>query len=265
MKKIAKIPLKNTMLKRKPIYLTRSLAVLNYKRQLERDSFPRLQMGLIVAVTAGVGLITSFLLLQSGMYSMAMRYPLALAVAYLVFLLLLWLWLRAKDEDFSHISDLPDVIPDVSIGDISTPFQSGGGGDFGGGGASGSFDDGIGSETNNAVSEAFSSVGDGADELAIPLLAIIFALGTAVASLYVVYVAPTLFAELLVDGVLSYTLYNHLHKVETHYWLSTAFKKTIIPLLMTGVFLVISGALMAHYAPGSKSIGEVIHYSATSK
>ena len=253
------------MLKRKAIYLTRSLAVLNYKRQLERDSFPRLQMGLIVAVTAGVGLITSFLLLQSGMYSMAMRYPLALVVAYLVFLLLLWVWLRAKDEDFSHISDLPDVMPNLNGGHVSSPFQSGGGGDFGGGGASGSFEDGTDSVTSNAVSDALSSVGDGADELAIPLLAIIFAIGMAVASLYVVYVAPTLFAELLVDGVLSYTLYRHLHKVETHHWLSTAFKRTIIPLLMTGVFLAISCTLMAHYAPGAKSIGEVIHYSAKNK
>ncbi len=226
-------------------------------------------MGLIVAVTAGVGLITSFLLLQSGMYSMAMRYPLALVVAYVMFLFLLWVWLRSKDEDFSHISDLPNPIPDVSTGDISTPFQSGGGGDFGGGGANGSFDDGIGDgiggETSNAVGDALSSVGDGADELAIPLFAIIFAIGMAVASLYVVYLAPTLFAELLVDGVLSYTLYRHLHKVETHHWLSTAFKRTIIPLLMTGVFLAISGALMAHYAPGAKSIGEVVHYSTKNK
>ena len=81
------------------------------------------------------------------------------------------------------------------------------------------------------------------------------------ASLYVVYLAPTLFAELLVDGVLSYTLYRHLHKVETHFWLSTAFKRTIIPFLLTAVFLALVGAAMAYYAPGAKSIGEVIHYS----
>jgi purine-cytosine permease-like protein len=70
-----------------------------------------------------------------------------------------------------------------------------------------------------------------------------------------------LFAELLVDGVLSYTLYRHLHKVETHFWLSTAFKRTVIPFLLTAIFLAILGAAMAHYAPGARSIGEVIHYS----
>lgn len=252
---------------RKPVYLTRSLAVLNYKRQLERDSYPRLQMGLIVAVTGGVGLLVSFLLLQSGMGSMALRYPFALAVAYLVFLFLLWAWLRAKEDDFSNIPDFSAAMPNMSGDGHSAPFQSGGGGDFGGGGASGSFDGspsqsfaGVDDSAGSPIGEALGSVGD-ADELAIPVLAIVFAIGMAVASLYVVYLAPTLFAELLVDGVLSYTLYRHLHKVETHFWLSTAFKRTIFPFLLTAVFLAIAGAAMAHYAPGATSIGEVIHYS----
>jgi hypothetical protein len=252
---------------RKPVYLTRSLAVLNYKRQLERDSFPRLQMSLIVVVTGGVGLLTSFLLLQSGMGSMAMRYPFALAVAYLVFLLLLWVWLRAKSDDFNDIPNLGDALPNLSGNGTSAPFQSGGGGDFGGGGASGSFDGSTAQPVasfddtaSSSISEALGSVGD-ADELAIPIIAIVFALGMAVASLYVVYLAPTLFAELLVDGVISYTLYRHLHKVETHFWLSTAFKRTVFPFLLTAIFLAIMGAAMTHYAPGAKSIGEVIHYS----
>ncbi len=254
---------------RKPVYLTRSLAVLNYKRQLERDSFPRLQMSLIVGVTGGAGLLVSFLLLQSGMGSMAIRYPFALAVAYLVFLLLLWAWLRAKEDDFTDISGLSDAVPNFNGGGYSTPFQSGGGGDFGGGGASGSFDGaasqsfaGVDDTAGSSMGDALGSVGD-ADELAIPIIAIVFAVGMAVASLYVVYLAPTLFAELLVDGVLSYTLYRHLHKVETQHWLSTAFKRTAIPFLLTAVFLAIVGAAMAHYAPGARSIGEVIHYSGT--
>lgn len=252
---------------RKHVYLTRSLAVLNYKRQLERDSFPRLQMGLIVAVTGGVGLLVSFLLLQSGMGSMALRYPFALAVSYVVFLLLLWAWLRAKEDDFSNIPDLFNGMPNMSGSGHSGPFQSGGGGDFGGGGASGSFDGstaqsyvGVDDSAGDSIGDTLGSVGD-ADELAIPIMAIVFALGMAVASLYVVYLAPTLFAELLVDGVLSYTLYRHLHKVETHFWLSTAFKRTVFPFMMTAVFLAIVGAAMAQYAPGARSIGEVIHYS----
>lgn len=252
---------------RKHVHLTRSLAVLNYKRQLERDSFPRLQMGLIVLVTGGVGLLMSFLLLQSGMGSMALRYPFALAVSYVAFLLLLWAWLRSKEDDFSNIPDFSTAMPNLSGGGHAAPFQSGGGGDFGGGGANGSFDGptsqsfvGVDDSSSDSIGDTLGSVGD-ADELAIPIIAIVFALGMAVASLYVVYLAPTLFAELLVDGVLSYTLYRHLHKVETHFWLSTAFKRTVFPFLLTAIFLAIMGAAMAHYAPGARSIGEVVHYS----
>ena len=38
------------------IRLTRSGAIVQLRQQLERDSFPRLQMGLIVALTGGSGL-----------------------------------------------------------------------------------------------------------------------------------------------------------------------------------------------------------------
>ncbi len=258
---------------RKHVHLTRSLAVLNYKRQLERDSFPRLQMGFIVALTGGVGLFVSFLLLQSGMGSMAVRYPFALAVSYVAFLLLLWAWLRAKEGDFTDIPDLSNAMPNLNGGGDSVSFQSGSGGDFGGGGASGSFDapnsQSLVEIDSLSSADKSSSIVDGVDidvgEAAIPIVAILFAIGMAVASLYVVYLAPTLFAELLVDGVLSYTLYRHLHKVETHFWLSTAFKRTVLPFLLTAIFLSIMGAVMAHYAPGARSIGEVIHYSGEKK
>lgn len=254
---------------RKPVYLTRSLAVLNYKRQLERDSYPRLQMGLIVAVTGGIGLLMSFLLLQSGMGSMAARYPFALAISYVAFLLLLWAWLRSNSDDFNHFPDIPNLVPNLDKSGNSIPFESGGGGDFGGGGASGSFNGStsqsfaeVDGSTGTSIGDSLGSAGDiDIGDAAIPLLAIVVAAGMAFASLYVVYLAPALFAELLVDGVLSYTLYRHLNKVETRFWLRTALSRTVIPFILTGLFLSIMGAAMAHYAPGAKSIGEVIHYS----
>jgi hypothetical protein len=68
---------------------------------------------------------------------------------------------------------------------LSASRTRGGGGQVGGGGA---FD---------------------ADELAIPLIALVLAIGLALASLYVVYMAPVLFAERLFDGVLSYIKAGH--------------------------------------------------------
>lgn len=78
------------------IRFSRAGAVIRLQRRLLQDSYPRLQMGLIIALTGAAGLLCSFTMLRAGIASMTLRYPLAVAAAYLVFLLLLWIWLRAR-------------------------------------------------------------------------------------------------------------------------------------------------------------------------
>ena len=112
--------------------------------------------------------------------------------------------------------------------------------------------------------KATSAVGD-ADELAIPLLAIAFALGLALASLYVVYAAPMLFAELLVDGALSYALYRRIKAADSPHWLESAVRRTALPFVLTGVFVSITGAAMAAYAPGAHSIGQVMQHQSNNR
>ena len=63
-----------------------------------RESYPRTQMALIVALTGDFGLVASFTVLNIGMNSMAPRYPIALGCAYLFFLI--WLWLRTTRDDY---------------------------------------------------------------------------------------------------------------------------------------------------------------------
>ena len=127
------------------IRLTRSQLVLQLQRKLERDSFPRLQMSLLVAVSGCAGWLGSYMLLHICVMSMALRYPLALAVAYLAFLGMLWLWLRTSAQDYMDVPDLSGQVnaDPFASGDVNVPsITSGGGGDFAGGGASGSFDTG---------------------------------------------------------------------------------------------------------------------------
>lgn len=218
-------------------------------------------MTLIVALTGATGLLASFILLRAGVDSMMVRYPLALVFAYLIFLLLLWLWLRTKPEDYLDVPDLSGL-PGRGSGDVSIPFR-GGGGDFGGGGASGSFDgpaDAGVSIPSSSISDAAGSIVD-ADEVAIPIVAVALAIGFAVASLYVIYIAPILFAELMVDGALSYALYRHLRSEDSPHWLATACRRTVLPFGATAVFLAIVGAAMSAYAPGARSVGEVMHHT----
>lgn len=246
----------------------RSTAVERMRQKLLSHSLPRAQMSLIVLLTGGCGLLASFVLLRyAGMGSMAVRYPLALAVAYLFFLFLIWLWLRTNAEDYSDVPDFADAWPDLDMNRVSLP-RSGQGGDFGGGGATGDFSgpaytampsvdasDAPFDSVGEAVGDAAGSVGE-ADEFAIPLLAIALAVGLAFAALYVVYIAPVLFAELLVDGALSYALFRHLRRHEPEHWLASTLRRTALPFFLTAVFLAAMGAAMSAYSPGVHTIGE---------
>jgi hypothetical protein len=246
---------------RRPRVLDRSLAIQRVSERLVRDSFPRLQMLLLVGLTGLFGLLSSFVLLHLGLDSMALRYPSALFAAYLFFLFLLWLWLRTTANDYA---DVPDFLPDMPGGgsDVLPGLRSGGGGDFGGGGASGSFDSADWSDGTSApsVGDTAQAVAE-ADEFGIPLLAIAFAFTLVVASLYVVYIAPVLFAELLVDGALSYALFRHLRGQPRRHWLAGTFRRTLKPFIATALFLLVIGAAMSFYAPGSATVGQVIQHA----
>lgn len=76
-----------------------------------------------------------------------------------------------------------------------------------------------------------------------------------------VYSAPVLFAELLVDGVLSASLYRRLRGLETRHWLETAFRRTALPFALTAAIVSASGWGILLYAPEAHSIGDVISHS----
>ncbi|MDT7838223.1 hypothetical protein [Aquabacterium sp. OR-4] len=258
-----------------PRHFVRSRMVEAVRRRLQARSYPRTQMGLIVLLTGGFGLLASFALLQFGLGSMALRYPLALACAYLVFLGLIGLWLRSQAEHWLDIVQLPDW-PAAGPRQAGAParpgFEPGGGGDFGGAGASASFDAPAGpgaealalpgSDTEvllplRPVGKAASALAE-ADDLALPLAVLGVVAGLALASLYVVYIAPVLLAEVLVDGALSYALLRYLRGHDPQHWLASTCRRTALPFFITAVVLSASGAAMSAYAPGARSVGQVI-------
>lgn len=260
----------------RPRLFTRSGEIARLMGRLNRDHYPRLQMSLLVALTGGAGLLASFLLLHSaGVEAMHLRYPAAVGCAYLAFLFLLWLWLRTKADDYLDGSiDIPDPSGMGSPGIDTLPDFGGAGGDFGGGGASGNFvtddalspaslpvgdGDGIG-----AVGEAVGEVVGGADEGAIPLaVALLVAALAAVllfATFYIVYLAPALFAELLVDGALSASLYRRMRGLQTRHWLESALRRTAVPFAVTAAGLALIGYALHAYAPEAHTLGEVLRH-----
>lgn len=237
----------------------RSNAILRAKLRLEQRGFPRIQMSLIVAITGASGLLFSFLMLHAGVTSMALRYPLALLAAYGVFLLLLWLWLRTSAKDYGDLIDLipgpPDLMPSRS-GDVAHAV------------AEGAAQSGTRAAHGSSDAPPLPDAGISLDvpgEFAIPIFVAVFAFGLALASLYVIYAAPMLFAEVLVDGALSYALYRRMREPGSPHWLASAARRTALPFLLTGIFLAATGHAMAAYAPEAHSIGQVLEHSAIAR
>lgn len=222
--------------------------------KLTRNGFPRLQMFLIVMLTGGAGFLTSFVLLQFGFEQMWQRYLFAFITAYLAFLCFLWLWLNTRSDDYdvdvSNFNFSSNQSPRVDV--------SGGGGDAAGGGAGGSFDaidDDVYSVADSPIGTVFEGAVE-AEELAIPIMLVLCAILLFFSTFFVVYSAPILLAELSVDAFLVARLYQGLQDIPRHHWLKTAFKRTWLPFLLTGLCVVGAGWFMGHGNPEVHSIGE---------
>lgn len=256
-------------------YISRQSEVQRLSWKIRQEGFPRLQMSVLAFLTGLTGFLSSFVLLHLGMRDMSSRYLLATLIAYMAFLFLLWLWLRTKAEEYVDVPDVLSNMPVSSGGSASEiPAVSGYGGEFGGGGASSSFDttyevSALAPPVSSGSSGVDVPLGDaidaaaGADEFALPLLAIMAVAALVLSSLYVIYLAPTLFAELLLDSMLSAGLYRRLSRLPRQHWLETAVGRTIWPFLLTALTAWLAGVAMEVYVPSANSLGEVLYYHAT--
>ena len=244
------------------------------KRQLLRESSPRMQMMLILFVTGGVGFLISFALLHIGLKWMWLRYPISILLAYCVFLLILRFWLFAHSRESGPSLDFDERILDVdaSVVDLlpsgagsgGTGITSfGGGGDFGGGGGGGSFGEALSSASAAPTSSGSGGSSGGGffdfdlDDGWLIVVAVIVILGALFASFYVVYIAPELLAEILVDGLLVTGLYKRMKGLEERNWLGTALRKTLLPALIVAVLFSTAGYLFQKAVPDAHSIGDV--------
>lgn len=238
-----------------PRSITRATAVRRMRARLLREGFPRVQMFILVSLTGLAGFIASAAMLAAGIDTMALRYMLAMGVAYLVFLLLLWLWLRTSAADYLDLMPL-----DGAGGSPCASEFAGGGGSFDGGGASGNVEfaiDDSDSAVDAVLDKPLAAVGE-VDETAIPLVVILLALGIALSSLFVVWSAPILFAEILVDALLAAGLYRRLRVLEPQHWMLAALRRTILPFVLTTATVAAAGWGMQAYAPDARSLGEVL-------
>ena len=90
------------------------------------------------------------------------------------------------------------------------------------------------------------------------LLALALIVAGTLAALYVVYAAPLLLAEILVEGVLLSGLYRGMKSARRGGgdWVGAALRRTWLPVLLTLITFSAAGYLLQRAAPRARSLGE---------
>lgn len=253
----------------------RERKIESLQRRLQRKSYPRFHATLILLLTGLAGFLVSFTLLRLGVSAMWLRYPLAILVAYGVFLILLRVWLSlSRPREWDVLDIVEDTVEVVSDSTEDSGF--GGGADFGGGGAGGSWGETVSTVTTTRSSvSTFTPVKSSGssgfsfdvdlDEGIWVLIVVVVLLAGAIAAFYVVYIAPVLLAEILLDGVLLAALYKNVKTIEHRHWLHSALRRTALPAALIVVFFTIAGFAMHRVAPEARSIGEFWRHITTDR
>lgn len=214
-----------------------------------------------------------------GSDSLALRYLVTLGAGYLGYLLLLRLWAASllrddgRGDGWDAGLDLP--LPRGGGGTESpapelAPFQAGGGGDFGGGGAEASFDapgDAIGEASGQVLGKAAEGaleVAGGADEgavVVIPVVAI-FLIGVALlfgtGSLLLLYFGSDALLAVAIELAFGYAAARTAQRVSREGWLTAAVRLTWKPLLGALACAVLLGATIDHFIPDARSLPHAI-------
>lgn len=232
---------------------------------LERESFPRATLLGFVSVAGLSGFLASAGGLALGLSSPAVRYALASLVGYLSFLLALSVWLRSRRRDDASLTDI-DLQP---LAELSAKKAEtfGGGGGFSGGGSGGRIhaaanvsDLAPAAEAKGNLLGSAAGIAADADEGAVVLAPLLLALALIIgiaASVSVVWQAPVLLAEVLVDGTVAALVYQRVKARPAIHWTSSVWQRTWKPALAITVTLTVFGAIIPWLVPGADSIGDL--------
>jgi hypothetical protein len=241
-------------------FTARGKLVREMQARLQAQSWPRVQMSLIVAFTGLAGLLLSAVLLRAGVTSMVWRYPLVTVLAYGAFLGLLWLWMRTRSDDWSDVADGVDA--GLDVGDLAASALRA----RGGSGVRAMPSPGV-DLVDEAADAPVSAGGLGdlslgdvadADELAVVVLVIVAVVALASAGAYIVVQAPTLLAEVALDGAVAGSLFRRLHQAERQHWARSAWQYTRWPLAVLVVVMLLVGWGLQHAAPGAQTVGQAL-------
>jgi hypothetical protein len=203
---------------------------------LRRRGAPRAHMALMVLAAGVSGFLSSVVLLHLGLGSMPIRYAASVALGYGVFLLLVRWWIAR------HRGREGRALARAAAARREGPEPKGTG-------RTPDLDCGC----DDSACDLLLALDD-----LLPIVALVLALTISLAScVYVVFTAPSLFAELFLDGVLAAGLYRRLRRLERRHWLEAALRRTWVPALVVLLSVFAAGLLLHWRAPEARSVGEV--------
>lgn len=240
----------------------------------------RLHMFLIVAAGVSVALLMTKFLLLAGVQAMWLRYLAALLLAYFTFFFGVYCWLLLspygkylRRHDWTPDAPLDFVPGPGPSGPIPTPVDAvhGAGGEFGGGGASGDWNvfepsasvDFPDSMPDGIPGEGLVDVAGGADEggcllviagiLLVILLSVLFG-----ASLYVIYQAPAILAEVVFEVLLGSRLARGARALDSANWPSVLLRKTWKPFAILSAVALAFAVFVQYAFPHVTTAGELV-------
>lgn len=214
-------------------------------------------------------------LMRAGVERLSLRWALALAATYVIYLGLLRLWcgwLLSRDAGDGSLDGIDSFVsgpgggpaPDASADPGTPPITSGGGGDFGGAGASASFDAGEAGTGAGEIAQGVVEAAASADEgivVVVPLAIVIGvaamiagALGFAVFGLFGVELLLGVAVEIAfaaAGGALAF-------RARREGWLPHAASRSARPMIAVIVMCVMLGAAIDQWLPEANSLPQAL-------
>jgi hypothetical protein len=237
-------------------------------------------MFIILLATTLSGILFSKLLLVLDVADFRIRYPLIVALSYLVFFACIRLWLSFLFSIRKSKSSVTDWInlPDSFGGRMKDAFQSfrGGGGRFGGAGASGTFDapqqtalatvalpqapppisGGTPKVIGNTIGKAVGSLAD--DDIIVVVIALVALIVTILISAFILlYGAPAILSEAVFNGVLAASLIKRTRAISEKAWAESVFKASWKPFALTISVAFIAGLILHNYFPHAIRLADI--------
>ena len=210
-----------------------------------------------------------------GLDSLAIRYLVTLGAGYLVYLAVLRVWaaalLRHERSDAGSLDlglDIPSPGSGGSGADLPT-FTSGGGGDFGGGGATADFS--VAADAGGLASEGVGRAAEGALEaigaadegvvVVVPVVAV-FLIGAAMllgaGSLLLVYFGSEALLAVAIELAFGFAAARTATRISGEGWLAAAVQLTWKPLLGALLCALVLGATIDHFIPEARSLPQAV-------